>query len=183
MHINLFSMDMYFPRNRMAYYYESNSSYRDIYSMLNCLRVDSNFKVIVYNLSSDIDYIYFCCFYRQYYFHLFLNFHYYYLFNVKPKISFQESTNSCLSCLRLSPRIQHCGYQYILMMFDLRIFSLNMVHDSFHSYLLNKDTDLIIFKKKVVVLNNSFTRIADAVDNIFHGDFSKNYNLFHFVKR
>jgi len=58
-----------------------------------------------------------------------------------------------------------------------------MVHDSFHSYLLNKDTDLIIFKKKVVVLNNSFTRIADAVDNIFHGDFSKNYNLFHFVKR
>jgi hypothetical protein len=34
----------------------------------------------------------------------------------------------------------------------------------------------------MVVLNNSFTRIVDAVDNIFHGDFSKNYNLFHFVK-
>ncbi len=62
MHINLSSMEMYFPRNQMAYDYESSSSYRYIYFTLSYLRVDSDSKASAYILSLDINCIYFCYF-------------------------------------------------------------------------------------------------------------------------
>jgi hypothetical protein len=55
-----------------------------------------------------------------------------------------------------------------------------MAFDSFHCNFQNMETDLIIFKKREA-LNNNSTRNIKGVNNIFHDGFSSYDNLFHFI--